>query len=80
MGEAALDAHHTVLSCLSLTTTPCSVRFGIFDPLLSWLASRARSLARFCAAIGLDPRDVAPHHAHRARILELFRSPAGSAG
>src|ERR1700712_813048 len=55
----------TVLACLSLTTTPCSVRFGIVNPLLSRRALLLRD--------GFDSCDVAAHLAHPRRILELTR-------
>src|SRR5271166_5116666 len=53
-----------VLLCLSPTTTPCSVRFGIFIP------------STFCAGAlllrdGLEPRDVAPHFADAGGIFQL---------
>src|ERR1700752_1213681 len=38
----------TVLSCLSLTTVPCSIRFGI-----SQISYFDFSVARFCVAMGL---------------------------
>src|SRR3954465_4362987 len=55
----------TVLSCLSLTTVPCSIRFGISNLLLR-LFGRA-----FLRGDGLDPCDVAAHFAHAAGILQL---------
>src|SRR4030095_13276741 len=57
----------TVLSCLSLTTVPCSIRFGIT---ISSLRLFGRALL---GGDGLDARDVAAHDAHAAGILELSR-------
>src|SRR6185295_18691784 len=59
----------TVLSCLSLTTVPCSIRFGIS---ISSLHLFGRALLR---GDGLDPCDVAAHFAHAAGILQLARGP-----
>src|ERR1700686_91863 len=42
-----------VLSCLSLTTTPCSVRFGISNPLLLRLRLGARRGLRLCGGLWL---------------------------
>src|SRR5580692_6786446 len=53
-----------VLACLSLTTTPCRVRFGIL--FLSALRRRALD-----ARNGLQARDVAPHLAHARGIFQL---------
>src|SRR5215208_546947 len=77
----------TVLSCLSLTTTPWSVRFGILNLLLFRFRARC-ALAfgyrlrllrlrrlRLTGALlrrdGLDAGDIAPHLAHARRIFEL---------
>src|SRR2546430_13411531 len=54
----------TVLSCLSLTTTPCNVRFGISRSLR--LGSRAL-LRRNC----LDAGDIAADLPHPRGVLEL---------
>src|SRR3982751_4285290 len=58
-----------VLSCLSLTTVPCSIRFGI----------NLSSLLRFGRALlsgdGFYARDVAAHFAHAAGVLELTCRP-----
>src|SRR5664279_4255132 len=43
----------TVLACLSLTTTPWSVRFGIYDPLLLRLFRFGSPGARFRGGLGL---------------------------
>src|SRR5262249_54031499 len=59
----------TVLSCLSLTTMPCSIRFGI--SLSSLRLCRPALLSRD----GLEPRDVAAHLAHPRRVLELAGGP-----
>src|SRR5690349_13333657 len=56
-----------VLSFLSLTTTPCKMRFGMKLELLS---------ARRCGALGLhrpDAGDVAPDLTHPSRVLHLAR-------
>src|SRR5262245_51782837 len=58
----------TVLSCLSLTTVPCSVRFGI-------VASSTLRLRALLLRDRLQPRDVAAHLAHPRRILELPGRP-----
>src|ERR1043166_8375942 len=55
-----------VLSCLSLTTVPCSIRFGISE--FSSLRLFGRALLR---RDGLDARDVAAHLAHAAGVLQL---------
>src|SRR2546423_15628655 len=59
----------TVLSCLSLTTVPCSIRFGI----------KLSSLLRFGRALlggdGFHARDVAAHFAHAAGVLQLTCRP-----
>src|SRR5919108_6065603 len=60
----------TVLSCLSLTTVPCSVRFGILS-LPSALGLSGALLRRD----GLDARDVATYDAHARSVLELVRRP-----
>src|SRR4051812_17990690 len=53
-----------VLACLSLTTTPCKVRFGIFVSLLLLLRARLRG-------DGLDPGDVTAGLAQARGVLEL---------
>src|SRR6267154_74762 len=53
----------TVLACLSLTTTPWSVRFGILSPLLL-----LRALLR---GDGLDAGDVAARFAQPRGVLQL---------
>src|SRR5436305_9972432 len=53
----------TVLACLSLTTTPCSVRFGIMGLLLLF-----RALLR---GDGLDTGDVAAGFAQPRGVLQL---------
>src|SRR5216684_1075294 len=53
----------TVLACLSLTTTPWSVRFGILSPLLL-----LRALLR---GDGLDAGDVAAGFTQPRGILQL---------
>src|SRR5918997_3361345 len=58
----------TVLSCLSLTTTPCNTRFGIVFS-LSPGAGALRALQR------ADAGDVATDLAHAAGVLELSRGP-----
>src|SRR5271166_1112810 len=62
----------TVLSCLSLTTTPCSVRFGI--SLLLRLGSGAGS-PRFSGTLlggnRLDAGDVATDLPHARGVLQL---------
>src|SRR5262245_3193124 len=78
----------TVLSGLSLTTTPCSMRFGIFRLLRLGFRARGallrprRLLAhgrRLAGALlrrdGLDPRDVASNLPHPCGVLELARRP-----
>src|SRR5215472_4050507 len=72
-----------VLSCLSLTTTPCSVRFGISILLLGLRAlgalgfggcGRGRRTGRSGALLGrdrLDAGDVATDLTHPRGILEL---------
>src|SRR6476659_938487 len=57
----------TVLSCLSLTTVPDSIRFGIT---ISSLRLFGRALLR---GDGLDACDVAAHFAHAAGVLQLAR-------
>src|SRR5882757_2630525 len=59
----------TVLSCLSLTTVPCSIRFGIS---LSSLRFFGRALL---SGDRLHARDIAAHFAHAAGILQLTRRP-----
>src|ERR1700744_6299627 len=54
-----------VLSCLSLTTTPWRVRFGIFRPLL--LGVRGA----FLRSDGLDACDVAASFTQARGVLEL---------
>src|ERR1700675_1006813 len=56
----------TVLSCLSLTTTPWRVRFGILKSSLRLGCGLA-----LLPGDGLDARDVAPHRAHARGVLEL---------
>src|SRR6516165_6646402 len=60
----------TVLSCLSPTTTPCSVRFGIPDPRSSF---RLRTRGALLRRDRLGPGNVAPHRAHPRRVFELAR-------
>src|SRR5258708_38359657 len=56
----------TVLSLLSLTTVPHMTRLGML------LAPRSALLRRgLLGQDGLDPRDVAAHHAHPRGVLEL---------
>src|SRR5215470_3656747 len=59
----------TVLSCLSLTTTPWSIRFGISFSSLRLLR------AALLPGDGFDARDVAPHLAHARCVLELTARP-----
>src|ERR1041385_7480606 len=59
----------TVLSCLSLTTTPWSIRFGISFSSLRFLR------AALLPGDRLDARDVAPHLAHPRGVLELPARP-----
>src|SRR6476469_176799 len=59
----------TVLSCLSLTTTPCSVRFGISRLLRLGFRTRGALLRRD----RLDTRDVAPDLPDPRGVLELPR-------
>src|SRR5688500_11065388 len=54
----------TVLSCLSLTTTPCKTRFGIF---VSLTLGRSELLLLQRA----HARDVLADHTHPRRILQL---------
>src|ERR1700736_2017442 len=54
----------TVLACLSLTTTPWSVRFGILSPLLRLRVALLRG-------DGLDAGDVAASFAQPRRVLQL---------
>src|SRR4051794_25263188 len=61
----------TVLSCLSLTTTPCSVRFGISR--LLRLGFRARGA--LLRSDGLDTRDIATDLPDPCSILELPGGP-----
>src|SRR5712671_1420510 len=65
----------TVLSCLSLTTTPCNMRFGISIP----LRLRGRRTSRLAGTLlrrnCFDARDVASHQAHARRILKLTGCP-----
>src|SRR5262245_5838289 len=78
----------TVLSCLSLTTTPCSIRFGISRLLrlgfracsalgpCCFVLTRGRRLAgALLRRDGLDPRDVAANLSHARGVLELTRRP-----
>ncbi|CAH1681438.1 conserved hypothetical protein [Chelatococcus asaccharovorans] len=56
-----------VLSCLSLTTTPCNTRFG---------TAASSNLGRFSELLllkSLDASDVATHHPHAVRALKLAR-------
>src|SRR5882672_3767489 len=53
----------TVLACLSLTTTPCSVRFGIGCPLLLGVA--------LLRGDGLDAGDVAASFTQPRRVFQL---------
>src|SRR3977135_2190928 len=59
----------TVLSCLSLTTTPCSVRFGISRLLRLGFRARGALLRRD----RLDTRDVATDLPDTRGVLELPR-------
>src|SRR6478672_13646393 len=61
----------TVLSCLSLTTTPCSVRFGISR--LLRLGFRARGA--LLRSDGLDTSDIATDLPDPSSILELPGGP-----
>src|SRR5690242_8681487 len=62
----------TVLSCLSLTTTPCSVRFGISQLLRLGLRGAATRLPiPLLSGNRLDASDVAPHLPHTRGIFEL---------
>src|SRR5258705_4939954 len=66
----------TVLACLSLTTTPCNVRFGILIPYLRLHCRRTSRLAgTLLRRDGFDARNVASHLAHARRILELAGCP-----
>src|SRR5919112_328641 len=56
----------TVLSCLSLTTTPCKTRFGIFYPL-------GLRLSGLLTAQRLHAGDVPTDLAHAAGVFELTR-------
>src|SRR5512144_1070797 len=58
----------TVLSCLSLTTTPCSVRFGI-----RLLRLGFRTRGALLRRDRLDTRDVAPDLPDPRGVLELPR-------
>src|SRR5882672_9729020 len=60
----------TVLSCLSLTTTPCSVRFGIAVSSLRLRLCRALLLRD-----GPNACNVATNLAHPGGVLELSRRP-----
>src|SRR5579884_3114616 len=57
-----------VLLCLSPTTTPCRVRFGILYPLHSRSTLGAGALL---LRDRLEAGDVAPHLAHARGILQL---------
>src|SRR5262245_33484105 len=57
----------TVLLCLSLTTTPCSTRFGTLASLS--LGGRSTLLQR------LDAGDVSPDLAHPVGVLQLAGGP-----
>src|SRR6516165_2648469 len=66
----------TVLSCLSLTTTPCSMRFGI--SLLLRLGSGAgasRLSGTLLGGNGLDTGDITTDLAHACSVLELAGCP-----
>src|SRR5262249_15927779 len=63
----------TVLSCLSLTTVPCSMRFGI--PLSSLPRMFPSPLL---PGDGLNPGDVAPPLVHPRGVLELAGRPLES--
>src|SRR6185312_16139410 len=58
----------TVLSFLSLTTTPCNTRFGI-----SVTSSSLGAGGVLLARDGLDARDVAPDLSYPRRVLKLAR-------
>src|SRR3712207_2992347 len=58
----------TVLSCLSLTTTPCNTRFGI-------LASLSLRLSDLLPLQGAHARDVLADLAHPRCVLELPGCP-----
>src|SRR5271170_2476879 len=64
----------TVFACLSLTTTPWRVRFGIL-----FLSTLRGGLFRRAGALDprnrLQSRDVAPHLAHARGVFQL---PAGA--
>src|SRR5215470_4473451 len=60
----------TVLFCLSLTTVPCSIRFGILASLLRLWLRRALLLRD-----RLDARDVASDRTHARCIFELSGRP-----
>src|ERR1700704_3696608 len=76
----------TVLFCLSLTTTPWSVRFGISLLRLRfrargalrlgcWLVLRRRPRGALERRAGLDARDIAADQAHARGVLELAGGP-----
>src|SRR5690606_22875212 len=56
----------TVLSCLSLTTVPCSMRFGILLALLG-------AGGALFAGHGREARDVATHLTHPRGVFQLAR-------
>ena len=56
----------TVLAFLSLTTTPCSTRFGMYS-----VPYPSAGLAALFGQDGLDARDFLADDAHAARVLEL---------
>src|SRR5262249_25634935 len=58
----------TVLLALSLTTVPCRTRLGMSSTLFALAARLERE-------DGFDAGDVAPHHAHARRVLELAARP-----
>src|SRR4051794_36237842 len=58
----------TVLSCLSLTTTPCNTRFGI-------LASLSLRLSGLLPLQRAHARDVLADLTHPRCVLELARGP-----
>src|SRR5262245_43257128 len=78
----------TVLSCLSLTTTPCSMRFGIsrllrlgfracgaFAPCCFVLTRGRRVVAALRRRRGLEPSEVAANRRCRRSVLELACRP-----
>src|SRR6266851_4153035 len=66
----------TVLFCLSLTTTPCSVRFGISLLLrLGFCAGVSGLPGTLLGGNRLDARDVATNLAHARGVLQLTGRP-----